>query len=117
MELGGVLFPLDEEKNARLAANGAEAGEITLGVRPEHITVASEGEHMLRGTVDVGEMMGSSIHLHVRSLDQDVIIIVQTMDLKGTHLENFTYGQEIAYSFSGSVMHLFDKATGENLAK
>ena len=115
--VGGITMPVDDEKNAKLTANGVEPQEITLGVRPEHIALVSEGEKMLHGTIDVGEMMGSSVHLHVTSLDQDIIIIAQTMDFKGTHLETFTPGQEIAYTFGGNVMHLFNKETGESLTK
>ncbi len=115
VELGGKSFPVSEEKEKKLKANGIGSREITLGVRPEHIALIGEGEKMLHGTVDVSEMMGSSVHLHINSLGQDVIIIAQTMDFEGEFRNGFTNGQTVAYTFGGNVMHLFDKETGENL--
>ena len=39
--------------------------ESVLGVRPEHISLAGDASQAVRGTVDVAEMMGSAVHLHV----------------------------------------------------
>ena len=115
--LGGVSVVLSEEKQANLAKNDVQPQSITLGVRPEHIALLGEGSQMLHGTVDVSEMMGSAVHLHVTSQGKDVIIIVQTMDLQGPHPAGFTSGQDIAFTFGGNVVHLFDRTTGENLEK
>ena len=114
VELDGKSIELSEEKQARLAANGVEPQEITLGVRPEHIALFGEGSEMFHGTVDVSEMMGSSVHLHLQSLGQDVIVIVPTMDLQGIHHDGIKAGQEIAFTFGGNVIHVFDK-DGKNL--
>ena len=116
VKLADAVFPVDEKTNEKLLANGVSSTDITLGVRPEHISL-QEGANTLKGTVEVGEMMGSSIHLHVRSMDQDVIIIAQTVDMDGKHIETVSYGQEISFSFGAKVMHLFDKETGESLTK
>ena len=70
---------------------------------------------MLHGTVDVSEMMGSSVHLHLDSLGQNVIIIAQTMDFDGEFAEGFSIGQKVAYTFGSNVMHLFSKETEANL--
>ena len=117
VELGGVSVVLSDEKQANLEKNGAAPQAITLGVRPEHIALLGDGQQMLHGTVDVSEMMGSAVHLHVTSQGKDVIIIVQTMDLQGPHPTGFTSGQEIAFTFGGNVVHLFDRETGNNLEK
>ena len=79
VELDGKTIELSKEKQDRLAAGGVEPQDITLGVRPEHIALLGEGQDMFTGTVDVSEMMGSSVHLHLKSLGQDVIVIAQTM--------------------------------------
>ena len=115
--VGGIKVELCEEKQAALAKNGVEPQAITLGVRPEHIALMGDGDQMLHGTVDVSEMMGSAVHLHVTSQGKDVIIIVQTMDLRGPTRLSLTSGQEIAFTFGGNVAHLFDRETGENLEK
>ena len=113
-ELDGKSIELSEEKQARLAANGVEPQDITLGIRPEHIALFGEGSDMFHGTVDVSEMMGSSVHLHLQSLGKDVIVIVPTMDLQGIHHDGIKTGQEIAFTFGGNVIHVFDK-DGKNL--
>ena len=115
VELGGVSVAISDEKQANLEKNGVQPQAITLGVRPEHIALLGDGAQMLHGTVDVSEMMGSAIHLHVTSQGKDVIIIVQTMDLRGPNQVSITSGQDIAFTFGGNVVHLFDRETGKNL--
>lgn len=67
---------------------------------------------MVKGTVDVAELMGASEHLHVNAMGKDGIIIVPTLDLKGS---SFTIGSPIEFTFPGSMVHVFDKKTGINL--
>ena len=106
--IGGIEVEVSAEKQARLAAKKVEPQDITLGVRPEHLTL--KGAEMLKGTVDVSEMMGSEIHYHVTYEGQDVILIVPTLDN-----ETVGMGKEIGFTFTGSVAHLFNKDTGMNL--
>ena len=113
--VGGIKVELCEEKQAALAKNGVEPQAITLGVRPEHIALMGDGDQMLHGTVDVSEMMGSAVHLHVNVLGKDAIIIVQTMDLQGAVNTDFSMGQDIAFTFGGNVVHVFSKENGKNL--
>ena len=111
--LDGVSIALSEEKQAALAKNNVKSQDITLGIRPEHITLAEAGKDAITGKVDVSEMMGSAIHLHVNACGRDTIIIVQTMDLKGG--EDLSIGSEISFTFGGNTVHVFNKETGENL--
>jgi multiple sugar transport system ATP-binding protein len=115
VNLEGAHVVLSEEKQANLKAHGVEPQTVTLGVRPEHILLAGEGSDRVHGTVDVSEMMGSAVHLHLSACGRDTIIIVQTMDLEGAHKVDFGPGQKIAFTFGGNVAHLFDKNTGVNL--
>ena len=115
VSIGGIQVELAEEKQAKLAANGVEPQAITMGVRPEHMALLGEGDKTLTGTVDVCEMMGSAIHLHVKVLGQDAIIIAQTMDMSGSTRGGFEIGSQVAFTFGGNVIHVFDKETGKNL--
>ena len=81
---------------------------MTLGVRPEHTDVSDTG---VAARVDVAEMMGSSVHLHVNAEGRDVIIIVPTIDMKG----NYEMGDTVHFSFAGKVAHVFSKETEKNL--
>ena len=106
VELENAHVVLSEEKQARLAANNVEPQDITLGVRPEHITLSDEG---IAGSVDVTEMMGSAIHLHMQACGKDVIAIVQTLDVAAKYPGGFALGQKLAFTFGGNVAHIFGK--------
>ena len=111
VKLGNLTVELSEDKQARLRANGVSTGDVKLGVRPEHI-VLEEG---LKGTIDVSELMGSSVHLHVNALDRDVVMVVSTMNMTGAEVAALSNGEPLSFSFPGHVCHLFDPATGINL--
>ncbi len=108
VEVGGIKVVLDEEKQARLAAKNVAPQEVTLGVRPDHTDL---GETGIPATVDVSEMMGSSVHLHVSAEGRDVIIIVPTIEMKG----HYSIGDQVHFTFGGNVAHVFSKETDLNL--
>ena len=83
--LYGTEFAISEEKQASLRAHGAAAGPVVLGVRPEHIMLCDKGATSVKATVDVSEMMGSSIHLHVNANGKDVVLVIATVDLPEDH--------------------------------
>ena len=108
VSLDGYRVELSEDKEARLREKGVKSQKITLGVRPDHTDVAAKG---VSGKVEVAEMMGSSVHLHVNSNGRDVIIIVPTQDLK----ENYAIGDTVNFAFNGNVAHVFSKENDKNL--
>ena len=109
----GSVFVPSEDKQAALRANNARPGAVTLGVRPEHILLCAPGtEGAIKARVDVSEMMGSSIHLHSSVQGKDVVMVISTVDLPAEHAHGFSYGDEVCFSFSGSVLHVFDSETG-----
>ena len=112
VELCGVKVVLDDEKQARLAANNVEPQDITLGVRPEHTFLGSDG---IPAKVDVSEMMGSSVHLHVTAMDRDVVMVVSTMNMSAAEVAALAIGNDVTFSFAGHVCHVFNKETGINL--
>ena len=112
VEVGGMVVELSEEKQAKLAANNVEPQDIVLGVRPEHIELGTTG---IAGKVDVSEMMGSSVHLHVSALGQDVVMVVSTMNMTGAEVAALANGQPVTFDFAGHVCHVFNKETGINL--
>ena len=112
----GTVFEPDEEKQAALLANNAQSGAVTLGVRPEHIMLCAPGAaNSIKATVDVSEMMGSSIHLHTNVQGKDVVMVLATVDLPADHNTGFRYGEEVNFPFGGHVMHVFDSETGKAL--
>jgi multiple sugar transport system ATP-binding protein len=109
--VGGMTVVLSEEKQAKLAANKVQPQDIVLGVRPEHITL----EKGLCGVVDVSELMGSSVHLHVNALGRDVVVVVSTMNMTGAEVEALSSGTALQFNFPGHCCHVFNKETGINL--
>ena len=112
VSLGNLTVELPEEKQAKLAKNNVEPQEITLGVRPEHISLEAGG---IPAKVDVHELMGSSIHLHVTALGQDVVMIISTMNMTGAEVSALSMGADVNFTFPGNCCHVFDKNTGINL--
>ena len=100
----GLHFPDSDPKFKGID----QSQPITLGVRPEHTDVADEG---VKATVEVSEMMGSSVHLHLNAEGKDVIVIVPTIDMKG----NYNIGDTVHFTFDGKVAHVFSKETDKNL--
>ena len=111
VKLDKLTVELSEEKQAKLAANNVAEQDIVLGVRPEHITLGAG----IDGTVDVSELMGSSVHLHVTSMGRDVVMVVSTMNMSAAEVDALSHGNPIAYTFPGHVCHVFNKETGINL--
>ena len=108
VQLADEKVELSADKEERLLAKDVQSQEVILGVRPEHTILAKEG---VAAKVDVSEMMGSSVHLHVSAEGRDVIIIVPTIEMEG----NYKIGDQVHFSFGGNVAHVFSKETEKNL--
>ena len=112
VQLANLTVELSEEKQKALAANNVAEQEVVLGVRPEHITLESTG---IDAKVDVSEMMGSSVHLHVTAMGRDVVLVVSTMNMTGAEVAALHTGADVKFNFGGHVCHVFNKETGINL--
>ena len=113
----GAKIEVTGEKGRLLKEKGVEGGEIILGVRPEHIVLASEpGENAIPCTLEVNEMMGSELHLHVYT-DEGTrwIVRVPTIDLSNEQREGLINGARLYITFEGKVMHFFDPTSEKNL--
>ena len=106
----GKDYELPEDKQIALNAAASVPTDVIVGVRPVHIHLADEG---IEAKVDVSELMGSELHLHVNSDGKDVVIVVPTteLDIDTVHGGHKT----LHYSFQPKLMQIFDKETEENL--
>lgn len=111
VEVEGARIELSPEKEAKMAARGVQAQKVTVGVRPEHIELAEVPGKMIPAKIDVSEMMGSQINLHINVNGKEGIIIVDTMSNAG---RTFQMGEKINFTFAPEVIHVFD-ADGRNL--
>ena len=106
----GHDFELPEAKQTVLKAMDKVPSEVIVGVRPVHVHLSSDG---IDATVDVSELMGSELHLHVNSAGKDVVIVVPTTDID---IDSVHGGHKaVKYSFRPDLMHFFDKETEKNL--
>ena len=106
----GHDFELPEAKQAALKAMDKVPSDVIVGVRPVHVHLADNG---IDATVDVSELMGSELHLHVNSAGKDVVIVVPTTDID---IDSVHGGHKaVKYSFRPDLMHFFDKETEKNL--
>ena len=115
VSLAGATVTLSPEKCRRLADGGVESGPVTLGVRPEHM-VLTTADNAIFASVDVSEMMGSAIHIHVDACGRDVVIVVPVSEEElETRERALVMGTPVRFTFRGSAAHLFDRETGVNL--
>ena len=112
VQLENVTAILSDEKQEKLAKNDVAEQEIILGVRPEHLELAQEG---IVAKVDVAEMMGSSVHLHVTAMGRDVVLVISTMNMTGAEVKALATGATVHFGFAGHICHVFNKETGINL--
>ena len=113
----GAKIEVTGKKAEMLREKGIGSGEITLGVRPEHMTMAAKGAPAaIPCTIKVNEMMGSELHLHVEEDNGDKLIVrIPTIALDDDQRKEMVYGNTIHITFEGKVMHFFDAETGVNL--
>ena len=113
--VNGVEFKCAPEKQAEYKAKGLEPQKVKLGIRPEHLSISKKGSETIPARVDVSEMMGSFIHLHVNADGKDVVLVLAAADLPSEHRTGYEYGSDICFTFDTNLMHLFNAETGENL--
>ena len=107
-QIRGVKFELDEFQQKALQLNGQKPCDIIAGIRPQHITV---GDGELSATIEVSEMLGTEVNLHTRSNEDEVVMVIPTMDLD----VDVSMGKTIKFNTQPRLIQLFDKETGRNL--
>ncbi len=107
-EIRGVKFELDAFQQKALKQNGQQPCDIVVGIRPQHISV---GEGQLEGKIEVSEMMGSEYNIHARCGDDEVVMVIPTVDL----FTDVSMGAVVKFNTKPGLIQLFDKATGNNL--
>ena len=109
VDLLGRHIVLDQTRQKLLSERNQEECDVIVGIRPVHLHVAQQG---LSATIDVSEMMGSEMHLHLTVNGQDVIAIIPTA---GLNLDDVQSGKQTHFDFDPMLMHLFDPKTEKNL--
>ena len=90
--------------------------DVVVGIRPEHISFAPvAGPHTVSSKVDVSEMMGSEVYLHVNAAGKDVVLRIPTTELPEEHRAGIPYGTAVNFAFRSDLIRLFDPKREKNL--
>ena len=113
----GAKIEVTGKKADMLREKNVKAGEIILGVRPEHVTLADKNDPAaIACKIMVNEMMGSELHLHVVEENGDKLIVrIPTVSLDDEQRKAMVYGSTIYITFEGKVMHFFNPESETNL--
>ena len=95
--------------------NNVKPGPVILGLRPDSFSI-EESVAFPAAYIDVVEMMGTNIHLHLKYKGESIILVTQAKD-ENQHLKmDYESGSAMHFSFLPQSMYLFDSETGKNLA-
>ena len=100
---------LDERYQSRLKEKDQPETTVVVGVRPVHVEMAEEG---FTGKIEVSEMMGSEVHLHINLNGEDIVAVIPTANLD---LDKVSLGKDFTFNFNLSLIHVFDAETENNL--
>ena len=113
----GAKIEVTGEKGELLNEKNVPGRAVLLGVRPEHMKLSFEATpDTIPARLEVNEMMGSELHLHVFTEDGTRWIVrVPTIDLTQEQRASLKNGAQVYITFEGKVMHFFDPETEKNL--
>ena len=113
----GAKIEVTGKKADMLKAKGIGTGEVILGIRPEHFVLSDAfNPAAIPCKIVVNEMMGSELHLHVITDNNDKLIVrIPTVSLSDEQRATLVYGATIYVTCEGKVMHFFDKDTEKNI--
>ncbi|MEY4680599.1 MAG: sn-glycerol-3-phosphate transporter ATP-binding protein UgpC [Pseudomonadota bacterium] len=104
--------PVLEAKGGRLAlpasTPGADGQKVTLGIRPEHLSISATGPASLDAVVEVVEPTGADTHVVAIAFGQQVQAVF-------TERHAFAPGARVALCPRAEAIHLFDTASGRHL--
>ena len=117
VNLLGARMEVDGDNGRLLKEKNIGSRPVILGVRPEHITLETvAAENTIDSTILVNEMMGSELHLHVKtSEDEKLIVRTPTVNLSHEERTQLHIGKPVHLTFPGKVMYFFDPETQKNL--
>ena len=102
---------LSDKANRILLNKNQEETEVSLGVRPDDITLSFDSGDF-SSVISVVEHMGNVLHAHFDFCSKDVVALLDKKD--DTIYKNLEIDKSIFFSFSPSSIYLFDRKSGKN---
>ena len=94
------------------ARNGLDGKAVTLGIRPEHVRISAGGG--MPAAVEVRELLGSTVDLHLRLGGEALEAIVPSGAFAGGETPSGA-ASAISVEFDTAQIHLFDPESGERI--
>ncbi len=109
VDLGFSKFPLPEKmENQIRRLNYSLPLKITVGIRPEHVEIAKNGEGLIKGKIDVIELVGKEFIVHLDLFGWSLVSVTSaTMELSP--------GEDVGVLLDPGRMHFFESETGKAL--
>ena len=107
--VGGKEIALNADHFERLKAHRARSGRVTFGIRPEHFEMKEGG---IAAKADVSELTGSTLNVHAKIGEADVVAVVQ---IDEDDAEPPKPGTPISLVPEQKRIHIFDCDTGRSL--
>lgn len=101
---GGVF----QHPTGKIAVNGYPDGPITLGIRPEHISVSDAANSHVEGSVYASELLGDSTILNVKAGESTVLAKVAAD-------QGIAVGETINLAFDAERIMMFDIDSGNRI--
>ena len=116
VEILGEQFELADRVAAALGDGADVCGpsgtrEVVAGVRPVNVILSEDGTG-IDAVIEVAEMMGSEMHLHMNASGTEVIAIVPTLNMD---IDEMSAGRALKLKLQTEALHLFDAETEESL--
>jgi ABC-type sugar transport system ATPase subunit len=100
---GGILALSDGQELKTTLPSSCKAGDrVTLGFRPEHMTLGGSGKFALTGIIDIIERLGESGFAHVRLPSGHTVVA----EVRGD--PRTSAGQSAKLTFDAGNLHIFN---------
>jgi len=116
VEILGEKFELSGKlaESLKVQPDAAAEREVVAGVRPVNVVI-SDDDTGIDAVIEVAEMMGSEMHLHMKAAgDTEIIAVVPTLNM---NVDEMSQGKALKLKLQTEAMHLFDPETEESLLK
>jgi len=102
----GIEVVLDNRHATEIRSAGLET--VTVGVRPEHLSVGGSGSLSINAKIDVTEFLGNGILVHAQAEGRDIVATLESETAPDV-------GQNVVLTAEAEKVHLFDPQSGHSL--
>lgn len=115
-ELLGKSFLLSEDKQRILTQRNQQPCDIIAGIRPENVMLAApEDENALAAKLEVAEMLGNEMLIHMSIGEESLILRVSSCEETDTSCFDAEQGMIAGVVLNENKLYIFSKETQQNL--